>query len=153
MVENKKGVFPFLTRVLDKITGLFEGVSCLILIAITLITFMDVVLRKTVGAPTKWGYSLTIVGLMWLVLFDLPLNVKNSVECLRVLARELPGTLVSIMGQYTPVDGLEAFPELQRPITPREYARVCDAAEELGVEGFEQELSSTGERYVPSWDI
>lgn len=83
----------------------------------------------------------------------LPLNVKNSVECLRVLARELPGTLVSIMGQYTPVDGLEAFPELQRPITPREYARVCDAAEELGVEGFEQELSSTGERYVPSWDI
>ena len=78
MVERKKGLFPFLTRVLDKITGAFEGVSCIILLAITFITFMDVVLRKTVGAPTKWGYSLTIVGLMWLVLFDLPLNVKNN---------------------------------------------------------------------------
>lgn len=78
MVERKNGIFPFLTNVLDKITGVFEGVSCIILLAITIITFMDVVLRKTVGAPTKWGYSLTIVGLMWLVLFDLPLNVKNN---------------------------------------------------------------------------
>lgn len=63
---------------LDKITGLYSAVSGVILIAVTLITFMDVVLRKTLGAPTSWGYSITIIGLMWLVLFSLPLNVKNG---------------------------------------------------------------------------
>ena len=78
MVETKKGFFPFLTRILDAITGAFEAVSGVILVAITLITFLDVVLRKTVGAPTTWGYSITIVGLVWLVLFDLPLNIKNN---------------------------------------------------------------------------
>ena len=63
---------------LDKITGLYSAISGVILVAVTLITFMDVVLRKTVGAPTPWGYSITIIGLMWLVLFSLPLNVKNG---------------------------------------------------------------------------
>ena len=77
-LETKKGFFPGLAKVLDAITGVFEGASCFILLAITLITFMDVVLRKTVGAPTKWGYSITIIGLMWLVLLDLPLNIKNN---------------------------------------------------------------------------
>ena len=63
---------------LDKITGIYAGLSGVILVAVTLITFIDVVLRKTVGAPTTWGYSLTVLGLMWLVLFSLPLNVKNG---------------------------------------------------------------------------
>ena len=35
-----------------------------------------------------------------------------------------PGTvLFSLMSQYTPMPGLEAFPELQRPITQAEYDR------------------------------
>jgi len=78
MADTKKGFFPFIAKILDAITGFFESISCVILLAITFITFMDVVLRKTIGSPTTWGYSITIVGLMWLVLFDLPLNVKNN---------------------------------------------------------------------------
>ncbi|MBE6753172.1 MAG: 4Fe-4S cluster-binding domain-containing protein [Ruminococcaceae bacterium] len=83
----------------------------------------------------------------------LPLNVRNSIEVLRNMAEHLPGTLVSLMGQYTPIPGLEAYPGLQRPITPHEYERVCDAAAELGIEGFAQELESSDCHYIPHWDI
>ena len=82
----------------------------------------------------------------------LPLNVRNSIAALERLHERLPDVPVSIMGQYTPVDGLENYPELTRRITPREYGKVCDAAQELGIEGYVQELSSAESRYIPQWD-
>ena len=66
------------TGVLDKITEFYAGASGVIMVLITLITFVDVVLRLTLGSPTTWGFSVTIIGMVWLVLLSLPLNVKNG---------------------------------------------------------------------------
>jgi len=58
------------------------------------------------------------------------------------------------MGQYTPFGDIENFPELKRKITKREYDKVCSA---LLLENtdkvFLQELSSSGENYIPKWDF
>ena len=81
----------------------------------------------------------------------LPLNTRNSIAALERIASELPGTLVSVMGQYTPVSADDRFPELSRRITRREYDKVCDAAARLGLKGFTQELSSAKTGYIPDF--
>ena len=83
----------------------------------------------------------------------LPLNVRNSFAVLERIAEELHGVPVSLMSQYTPVIDDPRYPELSRRITAREYDRVCDRLEELGLEGYMQERSSSGGEYIPQWDI
>ena len=87
----------------------------------------------------------------------MPGHTRNSVAALRLLRDTLPpGTLMSLMSQYTPngrVRGLPQYPELSRRITQREYDKVMRVADELGIEGFRQELSSAKEEYVPPFDL
>lgn len=59
---------------------------------------------------------------------------------------------VSLMSQYTPLTGLEDYPEINRKVTGREYDRLVDFAVSLGVEnGFIQERESAGQCYIPSF--
>ena len=87
----------------------------------------------------------------------MPGHTRNSVAALRLLRDSLPdGTLMSLMSQYTPNDRVNEYvqyPELSRRITQREYDRVMRVADELGIEGFRQELSSAREEYVPPFDL
>lgn len=84
----------------------------------------------------------------------LPHNVRNSVAALRKIRSRLPNdTLVSIMSQYTPSGDISHHPELNRRLTEQEYQKICQTAEELGIEGFLQELSSASEEYVPEFDM
>lgn len=84
----------------------------------------------------------------------MPHHTRHSVAALRRLRDSLPsGTLVSLMSQYTPSGNLTDFPELTRRLTEREYAKVLQVADELGIEGFRQELSSAKEEYVPAFDL
>ena len=83
----------------------------------------------------------------------LPGHTKNSIACLRRVKEEFPGIPVSLMAQYTPCGELSAFPELGRPITRREQEKVEDALFALGLEGFTQERSARGRRYIPDWDM
>ena len=84
----------------------------------------------------------------------LPGNTRNSVAALRKIRSELPeGTLVSVMSQYTPAGNYLEFPELGRRITSREYEKILDEADILGIGGFMQELSSAAEEYVPEFDL
>ena len=87
----------------------------------------------------------------------MPGHTRNSVAALRLLRDTLPpGTLMSLMSQHTPngrVRGLPQYPELSRRITQREYDKVMVVADELGIEGFRQELSSAKEEYVPPFDL
>ncbi len=84
----------------------------------------------------------------------LPGNLRNSVAALRRLASKLPGTPVSLMSQYTPPEGLPPeFSEIDRPLSEREYERICGLAEQLGIEGYMQELSAADSSYIPEWDI
>lgn len=84
----------------------------------------------------------------------LPGNVRNSVAALRRIAAGLPSWVrVSVMSQYTPNGCVEGFPELDRRVTEREYAKVCDAACQLGLQGFRQDVTSADACYLPSFDL
>ncbi len=61
---------------------------------------------------------------------------------------------ISIMSQYTPCTDLEAYPEINRKITPEEYDEVVDFAVYIGVEnGFLQEGESASESFIPPFDL
>lgn len=81
----------------------------------------------------------------------LPMNLDETFAVLEKLAGELPGTKLSLMSQYTPFGEL-AFPELRRKITRREYARAVGHMRELCIDGFVQELDSSGTAFIPDWD-
>lgn len=84
----------------------------------------------------------------------LPSNTNSSLETLDYLSRNYPEAYISLMAQYTPCGDLNDFPELNRPITGREYNKVVDYALNLGLEKlFIQELSSADRKYIPSFDF
>ena len=85
----------------------------------------------------------------------MPLGVADSRQVVRWFAREMPkDAYLSLMSQYTPFGSIDGFPELSRPIKAREYDAVLDEAVALGLSDrlFAQELSSSGKKYIPSWD-
>lgn len=60
---------------------------------------------------------------------------------------------ISILSQFTPLEGLEAYPEINRKLTEKEYEDVVDYAIEIGVEnGFIQEGSVAEESFIPDFD-
>ena len=84
----------------------------------------------------------------------LPQNTKNSIKVLDLLKENFKDEiLVSLMSQYTPLGNAEKFPEINRKITSREYAKVLEYFEETGLDGFVQELSSAKKDYVPEFDV
>ena len=85
------------------------------------------------GAPVYDGEGLMQSGTLVRHLI-LPLRTSESLRILDAIARELPaGTPVSLMRQYTPVNGA-SLPGLDRRLTHREYARVRDFMLALGLE-------------------
>ena len=85
----------------------------------------------------------------------MPMCVNDSRTILKWFKEELPPTVyLSLMSQYTPFGKIEKFPELNRPITQREYQTVLDTAEELGITNlFAQERASSSEKFIPAWDF
>ena len=60
---------------------------------------------------------------------------------------------LSIMNQYTPLENVSAYPELNRKVTDEEYEEVVDSAIGLGVEqGFIQEGETAEESFIPAFD-
>lgn len=84
----------------------------------------------------------------------MPLCSSDSKAIVKWVARELPSTVyLSLMSQYTPFGNVENFPELNRPITAREYKNVTDEAFHLGLTNlFLQERNSSKTVYIPEWD-
>jgi putative pyruvate formate lyase activating enzyme len=61
---------------------------------------------------------------------------------------------LSVMSQYTPFGEIDAFPELKRPITKREYDTVIDYALSLDINNmFVQKHESSSTVYIPKWDF
>ena len=84
----------------------------------------------------------------------LPGNTNSAIEVLDWLHSHLPGTYVSLMAQYTPMPGLERYPELMRTITRREYDKVVDHALALGMDHvFLQQRSAVGKDFIPAFDF
>ena len=85
----------------------------------------------------------------------LPGQVRESKKVIRYLYETYKDRIyLSIMNQYTPMPGIEeAYPELGRTVTAREYDEVVDYAIELGVEnGFIQEGETAKESFIPPFD-
>ena len=83
----------------------------------------------------------------------LPGCTGDSMRVLDFIAEQLPaGTPVSLMRQYTPVPQCD-IPGLQRRIIAREYGRVLDRFEALGLSGYTQEPASAGREYTPPFDL
>lgn len=84
----------------------------------------------------------------------LPGAVRNSKAVLKYLYETYGNQIfISIMNQYTPMPGLEAYPDLMRKVTGREYEKVLDHALELGIEnGFLQEGETAKESFIPDFD-
>lgn len=60
---------------------------------------------------------------------------------------------LSLMSQYTPLEGLLDYPEINRRVTKREYEKLVEFALTIGVEnGFIQEKESAGRCYIPPFD-
>ena len=84
----------------------------------------------------------------------LPGCAEDSMRVLDYIAEELPGAWVSLMAQYLPFGEATAIPAMNRQITEEEYERVFEHMTQLGiVDGFTQELSSSDEKYIPSFDV
>ncbi len=84
----------------------------------------------------------------------LPGRAEESMAILDWIAENLPGAWVSLMAQYLPFGQVEGLDELNRRLYPEEYEAVVDHLMDLGMEdGFVQELSSSDEKYIPSFDL
>ena len=84
----------------------------------------------------------------------LPGHLKNA-EAVVKYVYETYGNRVylSLMNQYTPLPGMEKWPEINRKVTRREYDRLLDYAVELRVEnGFIQEGRTAEESFIPAFD-
>ncbi len=85
----------------------------------------------------------------------LPGGVENSLKAIDEIASRFGGTaLFSLMAQYTPMPGLERFPELCRPLTEEEYGAVTAHLEQSAIAaGFFQELESSDMDFIPAFDL
>ena len=89
----------------------------------------------------------------------LPGQAGDSKRILRYL-RDTYGDdiYVSIMNQYTPMKQITESAEwgaadLSRPVTAREYERVLDFADKIGIrQGYRQEGETAAESFIPSFD-
>lgn len=84
----------------------------------------------------------------------LPNHVKNAKAVVKYVYETYGDRVyVSLMNQYTPLPQVRAFPEIDRPVTGREYDRLIDYAVSLGVEnGFIQEGKTAEESFIPAFD-
>lgn len=85
----------------------------------------------------------------------LPDNVADSKRVIDWFCEnQKNGATLSLMAQYTPFGDIKNFKELQRKITEKEYNKVVDYALLSGLDNaFVQELSSSSETFIPSWDF
>lgn len=81
----------------------------------------------------------------------LPLRVQESLTILDTIAARLPpGTPVSLMRQYTPMNESK-IPGLDRRLTHREYARARDHMKELGLPGYCQGKEAADAAFTPAF--
>ena len=86
----------------------------------------------------------------------LPGHVKHTLDCIDLLTGcfTQDNILLSVMSQYTPPPVPLGDPDLDRRLTPEEYAEVTDYLYLLGLDNvYLQELSSAKEEYTPAFDL
>lgn len=84
----------------------------------------------------------------------LPGQELAAMDAMDFAAEEFPegSVLFSLMGQYTPMPGLEAFPELQERVSSETVSNLRVYMERLGLDGWWQEPDSATEEMIPEFD-
>ena len=84
----------------------------------------------------------------------LPNHLKNAKAVVEYVFETYGDQVyLSLMNQYTPLSGMEEWPELNRRVTRREYERLLDYTLSLGVENaFIQEGETAKESFIPAFD-
>ena len=85
----------------------------------------------------------------------LPGEDLNSMDAIDFAAEEFPegSVLFSLMSQYTPMPGLERFPELQKPVEPELNERLRAYLARYGpAAGYWQEGSAATDEMIPAFD-
>jgi len=107
-------------------------------------------MREQTGAPVYNEQGILLRGTLVRHLV-LPMRVDETIAILQTIARELPsGTPVSLMRQYTPMNGVTAK-GMDRRLTAREYARARDAFFDLALDGYLQEKEAATCAYTPAF--
>lgn len=84
----------------------------------------------------------------------LPGATGEAVKIIDWVNKNAARAVLSLMSQYTPCGDLTGFDEINRRITPREYRKVLDAAENTDIDLiFTQELESGTKDYIPRFDL
>lgn len=108
---------------------------------------------KQVGKPkfNEKGYMTKGVIVRHLVLPGLNEDSKKIIEYLHKEYGE--DIYLSIMSQYTPLEQVNKYPEINRKLTEDEYNEVVDFAISIGVEnGFIQDGESAQESFIPPFN-
>ena len=85
----------------------------------------------------------------------LPGAAENTLRVIDAVEDHLPArdVLFSLMSQYTPMPGLEAFPELRRTVSQAEYERCASYLDFSDIQnGYYQTPESAGEELIPDFD-
>ena len=84
----------------------------------------------------------------------LPGQDLNAMDVIDFAAEEFPpgSVLFSLMSQYTPMPGLERFPELQRRVDDETNQRLIAYLRKRGLEGYWQETGSATGEMIPAFD-
>lgn len=84
----------------------------------------------------------------------LPGCLEDSKAVIRWLHQTFGDSIyISIMSQYTPLPGIEKYPELNRKITPAEYDELVDFAVSMDVvNAFVQDGETAKESFIPEFD-
>ena len=82
----------------------------------------------------------------------LPGLTADAMRILTWIADEVPGTPVSLMGQYVPFGEAASIPGMNRRLTAREYGRVLAHMEACGLNGYRQLPAAADEAFIPACD-
>ncbi len=85
----------------------------------------------------------------------LPGAAENTLRVIDAVEDHFPAQniLFSLMAQYTPMTGLDRWPELTRPVSREEYERCRSYLDFSEIEkGYVQELESAGTEQIPAFD-
>ena len=86
----------------------------------------------------------------------LPNHIDDSKKIFDNLIKHFDpkNTIISLMGQYTPMYKAHSFQDINRPLKPLEYKIVQNYILNLGFDnGYFQELSSATSDYTPAFDL
>ena len=84
----------------------------------------------------------------------LPGQDLNAMDVMDFAAEEFPegSVLFSLMSQYTPMPGLEKYPELLQRVDRDTNERLISYMQKRGLEGFYQDVEAATDEMIPAFD-